>query len=209
MRHPADAAVGVVSATVENVASAPGAKNTARRDASSTAVFGGLAHRGIEAGDACATLGAEGDADGGRREVQRPAQRFRAHASPSHHHRHVALLVHSVSTSGSRTPAVPSIPRLTFLGRTSPSGAHFTLNGEAHVARAGETVTVLAGAWLETLVAIPGANSKRGTLELQEPQRKGMDDLHREPRSGQRARWPRPAQGARGGEPRSRRGGGQ
>jgi hypothetical protein len=54
----------------------PGPKNTARRDASSTAVFGGLAHWGIEARDACGTLGAEGDADRGRREVQRPAQRF-------------------------------------------------------------------------------------------------------------------------------------
>ena len=45
-------------------------------------------------------------------------------------------------------------PKLTFLGRTSRSDSHFTLNGEAHVAPAGETVTVPAGARLEALVAI-------------------------------------------------------
>jgi hypothetical protein len=51
-----------------------------------------------------------------------------------------------------------------------------------------------------------GTDSKTGTVDRQEPERKGMDDLHRERRSGRRARWPRGAQGV---GPGGRRRGGQ
>ena len=76
VRHPADAAVAVVLCDGRERGLCSPGQTTARRHASSPAVFGGLAHRGIEARDACGTLVAEGDADRRRRQVQRPGQRF-------------------------------------------------------------------------------------------------------------------------------------
>ncbi len=78
--------------------------------------------------------------------------------------------MHSVLTSGSRTPAVSSIPAAHIrLGERALRTPHFTLNGEAHVARAGEPVIVPAGARLEALVAIRERTARRVRWSCRSP----------------------------------------